>query len=129
LTFASSGSAGVFASVKSAPPLRILESLMRKYVSTAVAIVATLFALVPAMNAAAMPAAPSPATASLVHKTQVFCGPYGCGPIHYGPRHHGWRWGPSGYNYRPACPTGYYYACRPGPLGYGQCACWPYRPY
>ena len=102
---------------------------MRKYVSTAVAIVATLFALVPAMNAAAMPAAPSPATASLVHKAQVFCGPYGCGPIHYGPRHHGWRWGPSGYNYRPACPTDYYYACRSGPLGYGQCACWPYRPY
>lgn len=102
---------------------------MRKYVSTAAAVVATLFALLPAMNAAAMPAAPSPATASLVHKAQVFCGPYGCGPIHYGPRHHGWRWGRWGYNYRPACPTGYYYACRPGPLGYGQCACWPYRPY
>jgi hypothetical protein len=107
----------------------MLEKLMRKYL-VAVAVIATLFALLPAMNAtAAVPASQPPAPASLVHKTQVFCGQYGCGRIHYGPRHHGWRWGRSGYNYRPACPTGYYYACRPGPLGYGQCACWPYRPY
>lgn len=65
----------------------------------------------------------------LVQKTQIFCGQYGCGRIHYGPRHRGWRWDRWGYHYRPACPTGYYYACRPGPLGYGQCACWPYQPY
>lgn len=104
---------------------------MRNYVVTAAAVAATLLLLAPAMNAAAMPVAPSPGTASagLVQKTDVFCGPYGCGHIHYGPRHRRWRWGRWGYNYRPACPTGYYYACRPGPLGYGQCACWPYRPY
>ncbi len=27
--------------------------------------------------------------------------------------------------YRPACPWGYHYACRRGPYGYPQCACWP----
>ena len=101
---------------------------MRNLVVTA-ATAAALYALVPVMNAAAMPASPSPGPASLVHKVQVFCGPYGCGHIHYGPHRRWWRWARSGYNYRPACPTGYYYACRPGPLGYGQCACWPYRPY
>ena len=99
---------------------------MRKFGATAAALV-TLVALLPVMSAAAMPAAPSPAPASLVQKAQVFCGPYGCGHIYYGPRRH--RWGRWGYNYRPACPTGYYYACRTGPLGYAQCACWPYRPY
>jgi hypothetical protein len=110
----------------------MLEKLMRNFVATAAA-AAALFALMPAINAAAMPAAPAPAAANLVHKAQVlaqvFCGPYGCGHIHYGPRRYGWRWGHWGYNYRPACPTGYYYECRRGPLGYGQCACWPYRPY
>lgn len=102
---------------------------MRISVATAVAFVATLFVLLPAMNAAAMPAAPSLPAASVIQKTQVFCGPYGCGHIHYGPRHRRWRWDRWGYHYRPACPIGYYYACRSGPLGYGQCACWPYRPY
>jgi hypothetical protein len=102
---------------------------MRRYVIAAAAVTATLLASLPAMNATAMPAVSPPAPASLVQKTQIFCGPYGCGRIYYGPRHRRWRWGRWGYNYRPACPTGYYYACRPGPLGYGQCACWPYRPY
>ena len=102
---------------------------MCKFIVTPAVVVATLFVLLPATSGAAMPAAPSPATASLVQKIQVFCGQYGCGHIHYGPRRHGWRWGRWGYNYRPACPTGYYYACRRGPLGYAQCACWPYRPY
>jgi len=102
---------------------------MLKHAVTAAAIVATLLTPLAVRSATAMHAAPAPAPSTLVHKTGVFCGPYGCGHIHYGPRHRHWRWGPSGYNYRPACPTGYYYACRPGPLGYGQCACWPYRPY
>ncbi len=102
---------------------------MRKSVVTAAAGAAMILVSLPATTAAAMPAAPSPAPARLVQKAQVFCGPYGCGRIHYGPRHRGWRWDRWGYHYRPACPTGYYYACRSGPLGYGQCACWPYRPY
>jgi hypothetical protein len=104
---------------------------MLKHAVTAAAIVAKLLAPLAVRSATALPAAPAPAPApsTLVHKSGVFCGPYGCGHIHYGPRHRHWRWGPSGYNYRPACPTGYYYACRTGPLGYGQCACWPYRPY
>jgi hypothetical protein len=64
-------------------------------------------------------------TAGLVQKTAIFCGPLGCGPIWRGPRR--WEWGPWGHIYRPACPIDYYYACRRGPLDYGQCACWPYR--
>jgi len=30
--------------------------------------------------------------------------------------------------YRPACPDGYYYACRYDPYRYGypHCTCWPY---
>lgn len=102
---------------------------MRRHVIAAAAVTATLLASLPAMDATAMPAASPSAPASLVQKTQIFCGQYGCGRIHYGPRHRGWRWDRWGYHYRPACPTGHYYACRPGPLGYGQCACWPYRPY
>lgn len=35
-------------------------------------------------------------------------------------------WGHWGYRHRPACPLDYYFACRRGPLGYRQCACWPY---
>lgn len=71
------------------------------------------------------------ATADLVQKTAIYCGPLGCGPVWPGPR----RWKPTrgpwerlwDHVYRPACPIGYDYACRRGPLGYGQCACWPYR--
>jgi hypothetical protein len=66
-------------------------------------------------------------TADLVQKAAIFCGPLGCGPIWRGPRHWKSGWGPWGYAYRPACPLDYYYACRRGPLGYGQCACWPYH--
>lgn len=102
---------------------------MQRYAAMAAVIAATLLAPLASSSAAAMPAASPRPTASLIHKTQVFCGQYGCGRIHYGPRHSHWRWDRWGYHYRPACPTGYYYACRTGPLGYGQCACWPYRPY
>lgn len=80
-------------------------------------------------GAAAAVIAPAPAalaTPGLVQAAQVFCGPYGCGPIWPGPRDDRWSWAPSGHVYRPACPTDYYYACRRGPLGYRQCACWPY---
>jgi hypothetical protein len=61
-----------------------------------------------------------------VQETAVYCGPLGCGPIWPGPRHWVPAWGPWGPTYRPACPLDYYYACRRGPLGYRQCACWPY---
>jgi hypothetical protein len=73
----------------------------------------------------AQPPARAIETAGLVEKTDIFCGPLGCGPVWPGPRRS--EWGPWGHVYRPACPINYYYACRRGPLGYGQCACWPYR--
>jgi hypothetical protein len=38
----------------------------------------------------------------------------------------GGYWGFWGDHHRPACPLNYYFACRRGPLGYRQCACWPY---
>ena len=104
---------------------------MQKHVVMTVAIAATLFAPLALHSATALPVAPLPMAAHAVplQKTGVFCGQFGCGHIYRGPRHRGWRWGPWGYVYRPACPTGYYYACRTGPLGYDRCACWPYRPY
>lgn len=82
-------------------------------------------------SAAAMnigpPAANAVEAAGLLQKTTIYCGPLGCGPIWPGPRRFKWRWRRWGHVYRPACPIDYYYACRRGPLGYGQCACWPYR--
>lgn len=85
----------------------------------------------PSSSALAMillaPLTTATANAGLVQNAAIFCGPYGCGPIWPGPRHDQRHWGPWGHIYRPACPIGYYYACRRGPLGYGQCACWPYR--
>jgi hypothetical protein len=44
-----------------------------------------------------------------------------------------WQW--AGYyydgSYPPACPHGYYFACRYNHYSGddGQCACWPYMPY
>jgi hypothetical protein len=67
--------------------------------------------------------AAAPANTGSMQKTAVVCGPKGCKrhwPYHYvgavPPPH-----------FPPACPIDYYYACKQGPLGYGQCACWPYR--
>jgi hypothetical protein len=69
----------------------------------------------------------SPVEAAIpAQKATIYCGPLGCGPIWPGPRHWAPAWGPWGPSYRPACPLDYYYACRRGPLGYRQCACWPY---
>jgi hypothetical protein len=93
-------------------------------------------AMAVALSAAALPCSaaamtgPAPlgtaaADPGLVQDAAIFCGPFGCGPIWPGPRRR-WDWGWR-HVYRPACPIGYYYACRRGPLGYGQCACWPYR--
>ena len=66
--------------------------------------------------------------ANPAQKTAVVCGPLGCGHIWRGWRRGAWSWGrPWGHVYPPACPLDYYYACRRGPLGYGQCGCWPYR--
>jgi len=58
-----------------------------------------------------------------VHKTAVVCGPKGC--KRYWPRHYVGAVPPP--IFPPACPLDYYYACKQGPSGYGQCACWPYR--
>jgi hypothetical protein len=88
-------------------------------------------AMVLVLSSSALTMVPSSAraseTADLVQKTAVYCGPLGCGPIWPGPRRWQREWGPWDHAYRPACPIDYYYACRRGPLGYGQCACWPYR--
>lgn len=96
---------------------------MKAISAAAVGLVA---ALVPA-SGFARPFASAPA--ALVHDTAVFCGPDGCGPVWPGPHYREWAWGAGAWDhvYRPACPIGYYYACRRGPLGYGACACWPYR--
>jgi len=104
---------------------------MNKGILLAAAIGAALSAAAVASGASAMSVTPSfsPAVerAAPVQKTAVYCGLWGCGPIWPGPRPRDQRWGPWGHIYRPACPLDYYYACRRGPLGYGQCACWPYR--
>lgn len=82
-------------------------------------------------NAAAMtlsaPRMIAAADSGLLQSAAIVCGAFGCGPIWPGPRRQRWGWGAWQYAYRPACPIGYSYACRRGPLGYGQCACWPYR--
>lgn len=78
--------------------------------------------------AAPLGGAPSAANSNPLQKAAVVCGPLGCGHIWRGRRHGERGWGrPWGYAYPPACPIGYYYACRRGPAGYRQCACWPYR--
>lgn len=104
---------------------------MNRSMLAAVALATTLVAALPSGNvSAAGVAAPPDEAASLagaLRTVGVFCGPFGCGPIWPGPRRGGWHGDRWGHVYRPACPIGYYYACRRGPLGYGQCACWPYR--
>jgi len=93
---------------------------------------ATLAALsaIAAGGASAMsvppPLSPPLGDATPLLKAQVYCGLLGCGPVWPGPRRWEPGWGPWGYAYRPACPLDYYYACRRGPLGHRQCACWPY---
>jgi TRAP-type mannitol/chloroaromatic compound transport system substrate-binding protein len=74
---------------------------------------------------AATPSEIAPATeiADVVQKTAVVCGHNGC--RHYWPRRHYWGKAPV-VDYPPACAPNYHYACQRGPLGYGQCACWPY---
>lgn len=101
----------------------------KKSIVAAPAMAVALWAAAPSASAMTLsaPLTTAAASAGLVQDADIFCGPYGCGPIWPGPRRQAWDWGPWGHVYRPACPIGYYYACRRGPLGYGQCACWPYR--
>ncbi len=73
--------------------------------------------------ATASGSAPTTATTGSVHKTAIACGPKGC--KHYWPRRYVGTVPPPVFP--PACPLDYYYECKQGPLGYGQCACWPYR--
>ena len=63
------------------------------------------------------------ANADIVQRTAVVCGQKGC--KHYWPHRHYWRNAPA-VDYPPACAPNYHYVCKRGPLGYGQCACWPY---
>lgn len=102
---------------------------VNKGISTAIATIVALSIAVPANRATAMTVTPPAQTAvrpaGLLQKAAIYCGPYGCGPIWRSPRRWESGWGPWSYAYRPACPIDYYYACRRGPLGYGQCACWP----
>src|ERR1700728_3904850 len=100
---------------------------MNKSALAAMAIVVALSTAALSNSATAMSAAApfqkAIETGAAVQKTGVFCGLYGCGPILPGPRRWESGWGPWGYAYRPACPFDYYYACKRGPLGDGQCAC------
>jgi len=73
--------------------------------------------------AAASESTPATTTGS-VQKTTVVCGPQGC--KRDWPRHYV-RVLPPPPVFPPACPLDYYYECKQGPLGYGQCGCWPYR--
>jgi hypothetical protein len=75
-----------------------------------------------AAQTAATASEPATANTGSIHKT-VVCGPKGC--KHYWPRPYLVAVPPPVFP--PACPIDYYYACKQGPLGYGQCACWPYR--
>ncbi len=79
-----------------------------------------------ALASAAGPAASFTASyAPPAHKTAVVCGSSGCAPLR--PVQYEWGWGrPWGYPYRPACPEGYYFACRDDAYGRTRCACWPY---
>jgi hypothetical protein len=104
---------------------------MSRSMLAAVALATTLVALFPSGNASAAgvaaPADEAVSMVGLVRTAGAFCGPFGCGPVWPGPSGGEWDGGRWGHAYRPACPIGYYYACRRGPLGYGQCACWSYR--
>jgi hypothetical protein len=102
---------------------------MNKGVLAAMAIVAALSTAALAHGAFAMtvnkPSELAAVRASLVQRSAVVCGYWGCAPTGAW-RHHRWGWDPQwGAVYPPACQFGYYFACRRGPLGYGQCACWP----
>jgi len=77
-----------------------------------------------AAQTAAAASESTPANTGTVHKTAVVCGPKGC--RHYWPRHYVGAVPPPPH-FPPACPIDYHYACKQGPLGYGQCACWPYH--
>ena len=101
---------------------------MNRGILAAATLAAALSVAAPGASATSVTPAFSPAleNAVPVQKTAIYCGPLGCGPVWPGPRRldrHQASWGDV---YRPACPLDYYYACRRGPLGYGQCACWPY---
>jgi hypothetical protein len=101
---------------------------MHKFTLATAATLALLTAAF-SQHAAAMMAATPPesalATANthIAQRTAVVCGHKGC--RHYWPHSHYWAKAPV-VDYPPACPPDYHYVCKRGPLGYGQCACWPY---
>jgi hypothetical protein len=102
---------------------------MNKSILASVALAAALSVAAPGGASAinvTRPLSPAADSAALVQKTGIYCGLLGCGPTWPGPRRSEPWWGPWDHVYRPACPIDYYYACRRGPLGYRQCACWPY---
>jgi hypothetical protein len=110
------------------PPATGTEKRMHKLILATAAALALLTAIL-SQHAAAMTAAtPSEtalaaANAHIVQKTAVVCGHKGC--RHYWPHSHYWGKAPV-VDYPPACAPDYHYTCKRGPLGYGQCACWPY---
>jgi hypothetical protein len=63
------------------------------------------------------------ANMDITERTATHCGPKGC--RHYSPRRYS-HMAPAP-DFPLACPQDYYYACKAGPLGYRECACWPYR--
>jgi hypothetical protein len=100
---------------------------MRRFILAVAAVLVLSSGAVPKHAAAETAAATSesaiPNTGS-VQKTAVVCGPKGC--KHYWPRHYLGAVPPPP-NFPPACPIDYYYECKQGPSGYGQCACWSYQ--
>jgi hypothetical protein len=107
---------------------------MRRRIFFLIAAAALLSITISAVSASAAagggPAGLAAGSGDLLHRAAVVCGHWGC--VRRGPawRYRRWQWDrPWGYAQRPACPFGYYFACRRGPLGYGACACWPYRRY
>ena len=78
---------------------------------------------------ACRPRRPPPRMQHRAKDSRMSAAQYGCGRIYSVRAIVDWRMGPMGLPLSARLPDRLYYACRPGPLGYGQCACWPYLPY
>jgi hypothetical protein len=101
---------------------------MRRLILATAAVLALLTGTLSHHAAAMTAATPSEialatANADIVQRTAVVCGQKGC--KRYWPHRRYWRKAPA-VDYPPACAPNYHYVCKRGPLGYGQCACWPY---
>jgi hypothetical protein len=85
---------------------------MRKLLTASLAALSIGFAT-PSLRAAPAGGAIAPNATPLTRFAQ---GDY------YGNHGYGFGWG-TGYNYIPACPSNYHYACWHDPYGYRHCGC------